>query len=51
MPIEIKESKGVTGKEVTFRVEEKGIVSRLYGSLEHDKKEIDKLVRTEKWDL
>lgn len=51
MPIEIKGRESPKEKEVTFKIGEGGIVTRLYGSLDHNRKEIDEIVRMEKWDL
>lgn len=51
MPIITRKRENPIEKEVVFKVGRRGIASELYGSLKHDRKEIDKLIKTEKWNL
>ncbi|KXA96168.1 hypothetical protein AKJ39_04985 [candidate division MSBL1 archaeon SCGC-AAA259J03] len=48
---EIREEPGSQEKEIIFKKKREGIASKLYGSLEFDEKEIDKIVKAETWEL
>lgn len=49
--IEVEEKPGSDEKRVVFKKRKKSLSSKLYGTLKHDEKEVDKVVRAEIWDL
>lgn len=49
--IEIEEEPGSKEKRVVFKKGRKSRASKLYGSLKHDEKEIDELIKAETWNL